>query len=182
MRDRLAGSCAVLGCLVLCAAAAFAKEPRTEHTFRLAEGETAPPATLEDAAWLVGSWDGECFGERCEEVWNAPSAGSMVGMFKLFGDDGVRFYELLLLVVEDDTLVLKVKHFSPDFSAWEEKSDYVSFRLVDVEPDALHFGGISFYRLGPDDIDIWIVLKQGEEVREHQLTYRRVPAIDVESP
>lgn len=181
MRNRGMRRTAALGCLLLCAAA-IAKEPRTAHTYQLAEGEAPPAAALEDAGWLVGSWEGECFGARCEEAWNAPSAGSMVGMYKLFDDDGVHFYELMLLVVEDDTLVLKVKHFSADFSAWEDKADYVSFRLVAVEPDALHFGGISFYRRNPDQLDIWIVLKKGDEVREHLLTYRRVVTDSTATP
>lgn len=97
----------------------------------------------------------------------------MVGLFKLFGEDGVAFYELLLLSVEDGTLSLKVKHFNADFSAWEEKADFVNFRLVKKEDDALHFGGISFYRRDDNSIDGYIVMKSGENVTEHHLQYQR---------
>ena len=158
--------------LFFCTAAGGA-EPYTAHTFRLAAGETAPRATLEDVAWFVGAWEGDCFDMRCEEVWNPPSAGSMVGMFKLYGDEGVRFYELMLLTVEDGTLVMKVRHFNADFSAWEDKTGYVSFPMVALEPDAVHFRGLSFYRRGPGDLDIWIALTREDEVREHHLVYRR---------
>lgn len=151
-----------------------AAEPRTEHTYQLAENEPRPTATLEDASWMVGAWSGTAFGQRFEEAWNAPSAGSMVGMFKLLGDDGVVFYELLLLSIEDDTLSLKVKHFNPDFSAWEEKGDYINFQLVKKERDALHFGGISFYRRGADAIDGYIVMREGDSISEHHLRYERV--------
>lgn len=151
-----------------------AAEPYTDHTWRLAEGEAQPEATLKDAAWLVGSWDGECFEQRCEEVWNPPSAGTMVGMYKLYGDDGVQFYELMLLTVENGSLNMKIKHFNADFSAWEDKAEFVSFPLVKVEPDVLHFRGLTFHRRGTDDIDIWIALRRDDEVREHLLTYRRV--------
>jgi len=154
-------------------ALAGSAEPRTEHTFQLKEGEQAPAATIEDASWLAGSWTGTAFGQRFEEVWNPPSAGTMVGFFKLLDDDGVEFYELLLLSVEDDTLSLKVKHFNPDFTAWEEKADYVNFRLVKKEDDALHFKGISFYKRGDDSIDGYIVMRHGEETREHHLKYER---------
>lgn len=159
--------------ILLFCTAAGAAESYTAHTFRLAAGETAPAATLDDVAWFVGAWEGDCFDVRCEEVWNPPSAGTMVGMFKLYGDDGVRFYELMLLTVENGTLVMKIKHFNADFSAWEEKTDYVSFPLVALEPDAVHFRGLSFYRRGPDDLDIWIALTRDLEVREHRLAYRR---------
>lgn len=151
----------------------LAAEPRTEHTYQLSEGEERPAATIEDASWLVGSWSGTAFGQRFEDVWNPPSAGTMIGFFKLYGDDGVAFYELLLLSVEDGTLSLKVKHFNPDFTAWEEKDDYINFQLVKKEESALHFGGISFYRRGDDAIDGYIVMRNGDEVTEHHLKYER---------
>jgi len=150
-----------------------AAEPKTEHTFQLADGEQRPVATIEDAAWLVGSWTGTAFGSTFEEVWNPPSAGTMVGFFKLIGDEGVAFYELLLLTVEEDSLSLKVKHFNADFTAWEEKSDFINFQLVKKDKDALHFGGLSFYRRGDDSMDGYIVMKSGDEVREHHLKYER---------
>jgi hypothetical protein len=153
---------------------ATAAEPRTENTFTLSEGEERPQATIDDAAWLAGSWTGTAFGKRFEEHWNPPSAGTMVGLFKLMDDDGVSFYEILLLTVDEGSLSLKVKHFSPDFTAWEEKGDYVDFRLVKIEEDALHFAGISFYRRDENNIDGYIVMKNGEEIAEHHLKYQRV--------
>lgn len=161
--------------LALVVEAALAAEPRTEHTFALAEGEQRPAATLADAAMLVGSWEGEAFGYRVEETWDAPSAGSMLGMFKLFNDDGVAFYELMLIVVENGTLSLKVRHFNADFTAWEDKDEDVTFRLVAIEEDALHFGGLSFYRRGPDRLDGYIVMRNADGIREEPLTYRRRP-------
>ncbi len=153
---------------------AWAVEPRTEHTFKLSEGEVAPTATLADASWLSGSWTGTAFGSQFEEVWSVPSAGSMVGYFKLFSEEkGVSFYEILLLTVEEGTLSLKVKHFNADFTAWEEKGEFVNFKLVKIEEEALHFAGISFYRRDDNHIDAYIVMRNGDEVSEHELKYLR---------
>ena len=166
---------AILGVLSLCLAqAGLAAEPRTEHTFQLAEGETPPVATLEDASWLVGSWTGSAFGSQFEQVWSAPSAGSMVGTFKLMNEGQVVFYEILLLTVDNGVLSLKVKHFTPEFVAWEEKADFVDFRLVDFSEGELHFKGLSFYRRGDDRMDAYIVMRNGEEIREEPLVYQRV--------
>lgn len=173
MRTTRPGSLWLAGILFAGVGISGAAEPLTGHTFQLAAGEAAPAATLEDVAWFVGSWNGECFEQKCEEVWNPPSAGTMVGMYKLYGDDGVQFYELMLLTVEDGRLQMKVKHFSAEFSAWEDKDDFVSFPLVAIEPDAVHFRGLSFYRNGADAIDIWIALRRDGELREHRLAYRR---------
>jgi len=153
---------------------AFTAEPRTKHTYQLGDEEQRPEATLNDARWLAGSWSGTGFGQQFEEVWNAPSADSMVGMFKLMSDDGVSFYEIMLLTVEDGTLSLKVKHFNADFTAWEDKADFVNFRLVMKERDALHFGGISFYRRDANNMDAYIVMRNGDEIDEQHLAYTRL--------
>lgn len=151
-----------------------AAEQQTEHLYRLADGESHPEATLDDAHWLVGSWRGTAFGKRFEETWNPPSAGSMVGMFKLFGDDGASMYELMIMTVEDGTLSLKIRHFSADFTAWEEKDEDVALRLVKKDDDALHFGTISFYRRGDDRIDAYVLFEDGEKVFEQPLMYQRI--------
>lgn len=160
--------------LLVLTGTAVAQSRQLEHTFKLDVPENRPPATLADVSWLVGSWTGEAFGNTFEEVWNPPSAGSMIGFFKLMQDDQVGFYELLLLVEEEDSLSLKVKHFNPDFTAWEEKADYVDFRFVKAEDNAIHFSGISFYRISDDEMHAYLVMRSKDgTVREEKLAYRR---------
>lgn len=159
--------------LLSMAGIADAQSNRTEHTFKLDDPDSRPPGTLEDASWLVGSWSGPAFGSMAEEVWNPPSAGSMVGMFKVYKDDTVIFYELLILVEEEGSLALKVKHFNEDFTAWETKEDYVNFRLVSAEENALHFTGLSFYRINDDLLHVFIALNSNGETTEHKLIYNR---------
>ena len=160
--------------LALAAGNSYAAEPRTQHTWQLGDGESRPAATIEDAAMLVGSWSGTAFGQRFEETWNPPSVGTMVGMFKLIGDDGVSFYELMLLTEEEGTLFFKVKHFNADFTAWEDKADYVTFKLVKKSADELHFGGLSFYRRDDERMDGYIVMRDGDKVSEQALVFERV--------
>jgi len=152
---------------------ALAAEPHTENTFRLSAGEESPAATLEDARFLVGSWSGTAFGEKMEESWSAPTGGSMVGTFKLFDGDEPAMYELMLLTAEEGSLNLKVKHFNADFTAWEEKPDYVNFKLVKFSRGELHFRGISFYKRDDDHIDAYIVMSSETGVSEQQLVYER---------
>jgi len=154
--------------------AAAAQSLQTERVFKLDDPDSRPPATLEDVYWLVGSWTGEAFGNSFEEVWNPPSAGSMVGMWKLMREGEVVFYELMLIVEEEGSISLKVKHFTDDFIAWETKEDYVRFRLVSFDEDAVHFSGLSFYRIGNDEIHGFIALHSKGEVREESLIYHRV--------
>ena len=155
---------------------ATAQERLTEHTFYLPKEAPMGKGQLKDVAWLVGSWQGTAFGSQFEEVWNPASAGSMVGMWKLFDEKkGVNFYELMLIKQDGDSLVLLVKHFSANFIAWEKKDVFVKFRLVKTEEKAVHFSGLSFYYQSKDKIDGYIVMnhKDGSKT-EHKLTYERV--------
>ena len=163
----------VLPALLLASVFSSAAEPRTENTFSLSDGEERPAATLADARFLVGSWAGTAFGEKMEESWSAPTGGSMVGTFKLFDGDEPAMYELMLLTVEDGTLSLKVKHFNADFTAWEDKPDYVNFKLVKLSANELHFGGISFYKRDDDHLDGYIVMRNKDGVTEQHLAYKR---------
>jgi hypothetical protein len=151
----------------------WAQSMQTEHVFKLDDPLSRPPATLNDVSWLVGSWTGDAFGSTFEEVWNSPSAGSMVGMWKLKNDDEVVFYELMLIVEEEGSLSLKVKHFTDDFVAWEVKEDFVRFRLVSFDENAVHFSGLSFHRISGDEIHGFIAMHSNGEVREEKLIYHR---------
>jgi hypothetical protein len=152
---------------------ASAQSQRTEHTFKLDAASSRPAATFKDVDMLVGSWEGTAFGSIFEETWNPPSAGSMVGFFKLIDEDEVAFYELLLLIEEEGSLSLKVKHFSAAFEAWEDKEGYVTFQFIKADENAVHFSGLSFYRIDENTMNGYIVLRSGEDVREEKLVYRR---------
>ena len=102
----------------------------------------------------------------------------MVGLFKLMHEGNVSFYEIMLITEEEGTISLKVKHFNPDFSAWEEKEDYVNFRFIKAEENAVHFSGISFYRISDDEMHAYIVMRQNEEIREEKIVYRRANSIN----
>src|SRR5210317_214778 len=98
----------LLGSALALTSVAFAQTAQTEHTYKLDDAESRVPGTLDDVAWIVGSWAGEGFGGTFEETWNAASLGTMVGMFKVMGDGEISFYELMLLVEEEGSLALKV--------------------------------------------------------------------------
>lgn len=172
MRARLTSRLAACVLLVATSTAA-AQSQLTEHTFKLDDPDARPAAKLEEAGWLTGSWAGDAFGGTFEQVWNPASAGSMVGLFKLMNGGEVSFYEILLLVEEEGSLSLKVKHFTPEFIAWEEKEDYTRFRFVKADADAIHFSGISFYRHGDDEMHAYLVMRNGDSIREEKLVYRR---------
>ena len=164
----------VMVCL-LAAATAPGQQRITENTVRLAEGAASPPATLGGMAWLAGSWTGEGLGGQVEEIWSPAQAGAMMGMFRLLRDGQTAFYELMTLVEENGSLVLRVKHFNPDLTGWEDKGESVDFALVAVDGDRFLFDGLTFHRRADDAMTIHVVISSKDgTVREEVFRYARV--------
>jgi len=62
---------------------------------------------------------------------------------------------------------------APDFTAWEDKADYIRFPFIKAEDNAVHFSGLSFYQVSPDELHVYIELQDGQDVKEEKLIYIR---------
>lgn len=135
-----------------------AQETQTENTTRL--GTAAPaPATIEEVRFLAGRWTGDGLGGRTEEIWSEPEAGVMLGTFRLLRDDKPVFYEFMTLSVTDRGLVMRLKHFNPDLTGWEEKNDVVEFRYVRTKENRVQFEGLTIQRDTDDRLTIFLAIK-----------------------
>ena len=146
----------------------------SENTVTLDDGKTSPAAKIADVAWLAGYWRGPGLGGECEEIWSLPAGDRMQGIFTLSKEGALTFSEAMTLVEEEGSLVLKVKHFTPEFVGWEEKEDYVRFPLVKLGENEAYFRGLTFRRMGADALSIYIVLTSGDKKTEHELKLERV--------
>jgi hypothetical protein len=84
---------------------------------------------LGELAWLVGSWRGERDGSVLEERWTRELGGAMLGSFRAVAGAGPRFYELMVIERDPRGVVLRLRHFGPRLSAWEEKDGALAYRL-----------------------------------------------------
>jgi len=131
-------------------------------------------ATIDQVSWVAGHWKGEAFGGQTEEIWSQPTAGSMMGSFKLSQGDEVIFYELCIFREVDSTVLFQLKHFNSDLTGWEEQNKTIDFPLVKMTKDAAYFDGITFERISEDEIHVYVVIEENEEVEEVQFIYHRV--------
>ncbi|MCH9648933.1 MAG: hypothetical protein K0U98_11895 [Deltaproteobacteria bacterium] len=143
------------------------------HTLRLADGAASPAAKIGDVAWLTGYWRGPGLGGECEEIWSHPLDGRMFGTFVLAQEGKVAFSEAMVLVEEEESLVLKVKHFDPNFIGWEEKDGFVRFPLVHLEENVAYFSGLTLRRSG-DSLTIHLVIHQKGKRGEVEFHFERV--------
>jgi hypothetical protein len=133
--------------LMVIAAAALAAQELEVRT--LAEGAASPPARVEDVAWLAGRWIGEGLGGCAEESLSPPVGGQMMGMFRQTKADGsLWFYEFYTIAPKGDSITMRLKHFNPDLTGWEEKDGFVEFPLVAIEKGAVYFDGLTYQRSG----------------------------------
>jgi hypothetical protein len=141
-----------------------------------AAGPPSRPARLEAVGWLAGRWIGEGLGGLGEEIWSEPRAGVMLGLYRHFVGGKLVFFEVMMIAEERDTLVLKLKHFGPDFKGWEPKDEHVAFPLIEAEPRAARFDGLAY--LGQKDGSLRILLKMKSpdgHLREEEFRMKRAP-------
>ena len=117
-------------------------------------------------AWLEGAWVGDGFGGSSEEVWSAPSGdGTIMGSFRhLKADGSLNFYEFLVL----DSTGLRLKHFNPDLTGWEEKEDFVTFEMIALEENRIVLKGLIYERKSENEMEIRLQMrgKDGEKWTE----------------
>jgi hypothetical protein len=87
-------------------------------------------AELSGLSWMAGAWHGTLGGGTMEEVWSRPDGPSMTGTFRLVEKGAVQFYEFMAIDRAADGLVLRIRHFDGDLTAWEDKRGALPFRLV----------------------------------------------------
>jgi hypothetical protein len=163
----------LLGVSASVASAQAADDRETAHTLRLAPGAKGAAATLADMAWLVGHWRGTGLGGVSEEIWADPVGGVMMGMYRLAINGKPSFYEFMHLAEDQGSLALKLKHFNPDLTAWEEKDRFVTFPLVKLGQKEAFFSGLTFRLLADGRLEIFLALRQNGKVREERFELQK---------
>lgn len=146
-----------------------------QNTMELSEGSESPEATIGQLAWLEGHWEAEALGGTAEEIWAAPKAGAMMGMFRAEKAGEITFYELFTIREVDSSLLLQVKHFNRDLTGWEEKDKTVDFPLVKLNEKEVWFDGLTMKMTDNDHLTVFVrsTNREGSE-SELAFFYRRV--------
>ena len=101
----------------------------------------------------------------------------MVGMYRgLKADEAPSFYELLTIRETAGSIEVRLRHFNPDMTGWEEKAEFVTMPFVAKRDGVVHFDGMAFQVTGPDAITCYLAIenKKDGSVREATFTYTRV--------
>jgi hypothetical protein len=154
--------------IILCGPA-ISQVRNTDNTLKLADGQASEKATAADMAWLAGSWVGTGLGGVSEETWSKPSGGIMIGTYRLIKENKPVFYEMMWLLETEGTLILRLKHFSPELVGWEEKDKSVDFKFVKKEGMRMYFSGLTFEQASKDELNIFLALRQRDETIKEEV-------------
>lgn len=97
--------------------------------------------TVDDLAFLTGSWKGDAFGGVADEVWLPPYGDNMTCAFRLFRADGsMMVQEIVSIDQGDDGPEFYLRHFSSGLTVWEaEKNGPIHLPVCELEGQSVTF-------------------------------------------
>lgn len=113
---------------------------------------------VQDLAFLAGRWRGGVAGGLFDEEWSAPSADTMMGMFRYMENGKVQFYEFMTIEATPTGPVLRLRHFDQGLVAWEDKEAALSFPVVSFSENQVVFATsdkgtkVTYRRSQPDSL------------------------------
>ena len=132
--------------------------------------------TIDDFNFLAGYWEGAGFGGQSEEMWMPAKDGRMFGIFKQSFDGELSFTEFMEIIESEDGWELRLKHFNPDFTGWEESTEHVSFPFVSVSENKAVFNGLSYEITAAGKLRIELRLRRGDgSISTEVFEFSRVP-------
>lgn len=87
----------------------------------------AGAAHLRELGWLAGTWSGKLGEGRMDEVWTEPDQASMTGVFRAYKGTKAHFYEFMTIERSGNELILRLRHFSGNLDAQEDKTGALKF-------------------------------------------------------
>jgi uncharacterized protein DUF6265 len=145
----------------------------------------ASAAKLADFSWLEGRWRGEWGPRVAEQVWLAPKAGVMEGMFRLLESDKTLVLEFFTLVQKPDGIAFYFRHFTPTLAPWE-KSEATLLNLATIDGKKTVFenplnGMPKSATLTRVDADTYLsrseLVPETGDPQTVEITYKRQPAV-----
>lgn len=139
---------------------------------QLGDDEAPAKGKVADLHWMVGYWSGSGFGGACEEVWMPAVDGQMIGTFRFWMEGELVFTEFMNLIQDGESVSMKLKHFNPDLTGWEEKEEWTTFKLIEVRENKVWFDGLTIERIG-DEMVYQLALTENGVQSIEELRFKR---------
>lgn len=122
---------------------------------------------ITDLSFLSGYWKGDGFGGISEEYWGPATEDYLMGYYLHKKDDKINFTEFFNVLKINGEILLRLKHFNPDLTGWEEKDKFIDFKLIEINENKAVFDGLIYELVAPDSMLIHVTgTRDGEEWKE----------------
>lgn len=131
----------------------------------------AAAPSVEDLAWMTGSWAGPMANGTLEETWSPPKAGTITAMVRMTVDDKISMLELIAITEEEDSLILRMQQFGTDMVP--RFSPAQALKLTAMSDNSATFethtpGGLKqlvYTRDAKDAFSVAVTLTEGTQLR-----------------
>lgn len=131
-------------------------------------------AKIQDLEFFAGHWQGTRGETWVEEWWSLAKDNVMMGSFRMHSKGKLTFTESMRLTEDAGTITMGIKHFSTDFSGWEEKNELTSFALTEIKV------GRAVFHQKDEKGSRWIVyVRKGDEMTASLQSSAEAPADDM---
>lgn len=129
--------------------------------------EGGPKATVDDLAWMSGTWVGALGPNSLEEHWSEPKAGSIAALVRMASAKATSMFELIVVEQEGESLVLRVQQWNPGFKPRTEGPQVM--RLAEIGERTVTFEaidegglkGLTYARPADDEFTISLLNAEG---------------------
>jgi len=129
--------------------------------------------TISDFAWMEGTWMANNSGGIAEVIWSSAKSGVIMGAFRMEMGGNIAFYQFLMLGEHDGQLMLRLKHFGPDFTGLEEKDQTMDFVFLDADETKWYFDGLTIEQVSMDRMIFHVRAGEGESAQVLPFDYLR---------
>jgi hypothetical protein len=112
--------------------------------------------TIDQLAWMTGSWDGQTGPNVLEENWSLPRSGTIDSLVKSTGPDGTQMVEIVHIEEAEGTLHLYLQQWDVPFNPRTQNAQKMVLKEIgenSVTFDAVTEGGIKTLGYSRPDAD-----------------------------
>jgi hypothetical protein len=130
-----------------------------------------PPATIDQLAWMSGTWSAALGPNTLEENWVSPSNGSIASMVRMSGPTGVSMWEVITIEEKDGSLVMNIQQWDKGFAPRTPTAQTLELEEIDaqrVKFKAVTEGSMNslqYSRPADDTFSIEMVVPAGNTVK-----------------
>lgn len=100
-----------------------------------------PAATVDDLAWMVGTWAVPFGPNTLEENWVKPKDGAIASFVRMSGNGTTSMFEVIIIEEKDGSLEMSIQQFGPGFEPRSEKAQ--KMELTEIGERSVKFTAIT---------------------------------------